>query len=221
MKIRFPFFARKKKASYAQGLVIKNPIDHNTKKSMDCFYGEEKYVAQYLSDDRLEFYKDVISQAHELEVDFCGKDVVDIGCGTGHLLLEASKIYNFRKIVGLEYSTEALSRAKHLLSKGEFYQYDLYEPFTEQFDLVFCTEVLEHLLEPRKAMKNIVSMIKPGGVALITVPEGRADTFLGHINFWSPESWKVFIKDSTFGKFDCTFQVIGNDTTNLAVIRAL
>ena len=64
MKIRFPFFACKKKASYAQGLVIKNPIDHNTKKSMDCFYGEEKYVARYLSDDRLELYKDVIFKVH-------------------------------------------------------------------------------------------------------------------------------------------------------------
>ena len=144
--------------------------------------------------------------------------LVGIGCGTGHLLLEA---YKSRKIVGLGYSTEALSRAKHLLPKGEFYQYDIYKPFTEQFDLVFCTEVLEHLLEPRKAMKNIVSMIKPGGVALITVPEGRADTFLGHINSWSPGSWKVFVKDSAFGVFDCAFQVIGNDTIDLAVIRAL
>jgi hypothetical protein len=37
-------------------------------------------------------------------------------------------------------------------------------------------------------------MLANEGVLVVTVPDGRNDTFLGHINFWSPESWKIFIE---------------------------
>jgi hypothetical protein len=36
-------------------------------------------------------------------------------------------------------------------------------------------------------------MLNLFGIALLTLPKGRTDTFAGHINFWSPESWTVFL----------------------------
>jgi len=42
-------------------------------------------------------------------------------------------------------------------------------------------------------------MVKDKGILLITVPNGRNDTFAGHINFWSPESWDVFIEENSGG----------------------
>jgi SAM-dependent methyltransferase len=39
-----------------------------------------------------------------------------------------------------------------------------------RFDIVLCTEVLEHVLQPFDAVKEIHRILKPGGVALITTP---------------------------------------------------
>ena len=40
----------------------------------------------------------------------------------------------------------------------------------DTFDVVVCTEVLEHTLNPFEAVKEIYRILKPGGVALISVP---------------------------------------------------
>lgn len=39
-----------------------------------------------------------------------------------------------------------------------------------RFDIVVCTEVLEHTLQPFNAVNEIERILKPGGVALISVP---------------------------------------------------
>jgi len=54
---------------------------------------------------------------------------------------------------------------------------------------------LEHLLYPARALKQILGILEPSGMVLLTVPNGRIDNFGGHINFWSPESWKVFLEE--------------------------
>jgi len=38
------------------------------------------------------------------------------------------------------------------------------------FDVVVCTEVLEHTLQPFDAVKEIQRILKPGGTALVSVP---------------------------------------------------
>ena len=38
------------------------------------------------------------------------------------------------------------------------------------YDIVVCTEVLEHTLQPFDAAKEIYRILKPGGVAVITTP---------------------------------------------------
>ena len=41
---------------------------------------------------------------------------------------------------------------------------------SEHFDIVVCTEVLEHTLQPFDAVDEIYRILKPGGKALISVP---------------------------------------------------
>ena len=42
--------------------------------------------------------------------------------------------------------------------------------FTEKFDVAICCEVIEHILDDRKLMKDIALCIKPGGRLLLTTP---------------------------------------------------
>lgn len=41
---------------------------------------------------------------------------------------------------------------------------------SESFDVIVCTEVLEHTLQPFDAVNELWRLLKPGGIVLLTVP---------------------------------------------------
>lgn len=48
---------------------------------------------------------------------------------------------------------------------------DLYDiPEDRQFDTVFCTEVLEHVVDPVRALEKLTRLAKPGGQVIVTAP---------------------------------------------------
>jgi SAM-dependent methyltransferase len=48
---------------------------------------------------------------------------------------------------------------------------DLYDiPEDRQFDTVFCSEVLEHVVDPVRALEKMARLTKPGGRMIITAP---------------------------------------------------
>ncbi len=70
---------------------------------------------------------------------------------------------------------------------------------------------------PEVALKNIIDMMGKDSACLITVPNGRLDQYEGHINFWSPESWEVFIKSNS-GGLHFKIGTINNNKNNFALI---
>ncbi|MHA6697873.1 class I SAM-dependent methyltransferase [Chryseobacterium sp. A301] len=49
-------------------------------------------------------------------------------------------------------------------------------PFeNEEFDVVFCNHVLEHIVEDRKAMSELYRVLKPGGWGILQVPLKRSE----------------------------------------------
>jgi SAM-dependent methyltransferase len=53
-------------------------------------------------------------------------------------------------------------------------------PFADDsFDVILCSHVLEHIVDDRKAMRELYRVLRPGGWALILVPIdfSRAETF--------------------------------------------
>lgn len=171
-------------------------VRHNSLESMNDFYSDPESVKNYISPERLTFYKNIVGIILQHGIQLSGKSIVDVGCGTGHLLSFIKKDHNPVSLTGLEYSENAITIAKNIEPEADFCLYDIYSKPQSTHDIVFCTEVLEHLLHPDKAMQNLIAMAKPNGVIFLTVPNGRLDTYDGHINFWSPESWKVFLEDN-------------------------
>ncbi len=45
-----------------------------------------------------------------------------------------------------------------------------YVPIVDKFDVVICTEVLEHLVDPVKMVANIKGLMNDNGVVLISLP---------------------------------------------------
>ena len=69
-------------------------------------------------------------------------------------------------------------------------------PVGEQFDLVVCTEVLEHLHEPERAVDVLRRLCAPGGRVALTVPDGAQDAWEGHVNFWDESDLRTFLRPS-------------------------
>lgn len=196
-------------------LEISSPLHHNSLEGLNQFYADREVVESYLD---FEFYDRLIDFLRDSGTTYDGKNIADVGCGTGRLLMSLRNRFEPASVTGFEYSEAALKIARSQAQGVAFHSFDAYEGGDQQFDVVFCVEVLEHLLYPDKALSNILRMISPSGVAVLTVPNGRTDTFDGHINFWSPESWDVFVKRMCVG-FSVATGLIEDKKSNFAIIR--
>jgi SAM-dependent methyltransferase len=73
--------------------------------------------------------------------------------------------------IGLDISKVAVQRCHERGMNAIVH--DLNEPIpfpNDSFDAVICFEVLEHLFQPEAALREIHRVLKPGGLALISVP---------------------------------------------------
>jgi 2-polyprenyl-3-methyl-5-hydroxy-6-metoxy-1,4-benzoquinol methylase len=182
----------------------------NTERVFEQMYADPQLLQHYLVSSRLDFYRLVASKVADL---FTGDKVsaacVDVGCGTGHLLAELRKSGFEGRLVGLDSATAAGDQVRSHSANLEFYSgYLSDQHWRKEFDLVLCTEVLEHCDYPAEIVRDMIQVTKTGGMIVITVPDGRKDTWEGHIHFWSPESFKLFIEsfqiNATFDYFEDT-----------------
>jgi 2-polyprenyl-3-methyl-5-hydroxy-6-metoxy-1,4-benzoquinol methylase len=159
-----------------------NVSRRNSRRAYERIYNDDRLLGEYLAPSRLTFYAEVS--------DFCAKErprtVIDVGCGAGNLLHALVERATPERVVGIDYAGAGIRRARQLLPSGEFHEGSLYDFAPEEsFELVLCTEVLEHLSEPHAAMQLLVRLCANSGVIVITVPDGALDDWSGHRNFWS------------------------------------
>ena len=173
---------------------LSDAASYNSQANADLFYGDEKAVSAYLSAERISFYKEII---HLLEQQLELKNihtVADVSAGTGHLLKLFREKHAGKKYFGFDYSGKALDVCRKTCPGITFSQADLYKGVAQTFDLLLCVDTLEHLEYPEKAISSMLNMTNASGYVCIAVPNGRYDTFEGHIHYWSPESLMLFLK---------------------------
>ena len=124
-------------------------------------------------------------------------DIIDIGCGSGDLLAEIVNHVPVQNISGLDFSSKAIEAAQVIFPSGNFKQFVIKKelPYaSSSFDIVMCTDVLEHLEYPRVVVNELVRICRPGGHVFVVVPDGDVDQFLGHYWFWNEESLETLFK---------------------------
>ncbi|MDW8281234.1 MAG: class I SAM-dependent methyltransferase [Myxococcales bacterium] len=113
------------------------------------------------------------------------RDVLDVGCGNGELLNQIARIRpGLRSLVGVELSQEAVALNRRRFPGMSFHVLDIEQSALDaHFDLITCSEVIEHLQDRRAAFLHLAAMLRPGGHLVITCPTGKVyptDAFFGH-----------------------------------------
>ena len=106
-----------------------------------------------------------------------GKKVVDVGCGGGILAESISQAG--ANTTGIDLSEKALKVAElHALEVGANLTYRLIsaealaDEQAEQYDVVTCMEMLEHVPDPASVVRACAKLCKPGGTLFFKI--GRA-----------------------------------------------
>jgi len=125
--------------------------------------------------------------------------LLDIGCALGLFIKQASLTF---ECTGCDVSTYALEQArKNVPDSISLFQCELGEISSQDlFDVVTCFDILEHIQDLDTAFNNLINLLLPGGILVMTVPVydgplGRLvdylDHDLSHIHRREREFWRT------------------------------
>jgi len=104
-----------------------------------------------------------------------GNSLLEIGCAPGKLLVWAARVLKAR-VTGIDYSDIGIGHARRLFEtlsvEGDLRCEDVFTAALPEagFDVVFSVGLIEHFDDPRDIVKRHVAFARPGGVALMVVP---------------------------------------------------
>lgn len=104
--------------------------------------------------------------------------VVDYGCSEGNQIMNMAQRFPNVQFIGYDHSKvvieKARARADEIGLKNIYFCYkkDRFEIMTVKPDLIFCTEVLEHCIEPWKVIIDVESLVHSSGRIVFTTPIG-------------------------------------------------
>jgi 2-polyprenyl-3-methyl-5-hydroxy-6-metoxy-1,4-benzoquinol methylase len=93
---------------------------------------------------------------------------LDFGAGKGELVRQLAGLDCVQELSG----ADILSRPDGLPESAGWYEQDLNNDLVidRVFDVVVCSEVIEHLENPRAVFRNIHRLLRPGGALVLTMP---------------------------------------------------
>ncbi len=102
-----------------------------------------------------------------------GKNILDVGCGGGILAESMARLG--ANVTAIDMANDSLAVAKlHGLETGikVDYQHCTAEQFAQQhpqqFDIVTCLEMLEHVPDPQSVVNACETLVKPGGLVFFS-----------------------------------------------------
>ncbi|MEH6671176.1 class I SAM-dependent methyltransferase [Halopseudomonas sp.] len=148
----------------------------------------------------------------KLLTDFEFDTVLDVGSGAG---TQAKRMREYGKNVtcidygGSVYFDQCQDQADQLI--GDFVEHN----FSEKFDCVWCSHVLEHQRNVGIFLDKINAVLKEGGVLAITVPPRKDQVVGGHVTIWNGG---LLLYNLVLAGFDCSEAKVLTYGYNVSVI---
>ena len=123
-----------------------------------CIYEGYNHRTEFVTCEQMthtdQFQDEVYESARKICKDNNYKTVLDIGCGSAYKLI---KYFRDKKFVGLDLEPN-LSFIKDRYPLYDFRESDFNNPPSEDFDLIICSDVVEHVLDPDELLNFINSI---------------------------------------------------------------
>lgn len=173
---------------------------------VDDLYAEDEYGSHILhSLERAQRFNRWMAETIAPAI---GARVLEIGAGIGNL---TSELLPRDLYVASDINPHYLAYLKNL-ALGKPYlriaRLDLedtaeFAEWAGEFDTVVCLNVLEHVGDPLRALRNMRAALRPGGRLVLYVPQGQwlyssLDEVLGHRCRYSKEQLAAELRDSGF-----------------------
>lgn len=144
------------------------------------------------------------------------QDVLEIGCGTGSTAISAYNSGCLGRYLGIElnHAPAEIARLRGLdVITANIEQFDL-SSYHQSFDVLWASEVLEHLTDPWTVIAKLVKCIRPGGQIVVSTPNvAHRSVILGlirnkfdytdsgvmdrsHLRWFTPKSLADLVQDA-------------------------
>lgn len=143
------------------------------------------------------------------------KLILDAGCGSGWLG-EAFKRQLSATIVSVDLRRQSLKGGLDNPARMDVQ----FLGFTEAFDMVIAKDLLEHLVEPMKALEQFAAVLKPDGKLFVNVPTPGAPYFWDdctHVRPYTKISIAQLLDETGFELLYCRY--LGRPTFGAALFR--
>lgn len=133
---------------------------------------KQRYLQDWLQ--KLTSTAPIIEELEKTLGPLAGKNILDIGSGSGGLALGLSRTGAHVTGIDIEPALSDIARARveNEPNRPDFVLYDgRHMPFEDNvFDLAVCCSVFEHMDDPGAVLTEIERVLKPGGYFYLTFP---------------------------------------------------
>ncbi len=178
----------------------------------------EDYLKNYMqtpshgeeySDWRFDCLSDLLEKSGYSDLSLGQRSVFDIGCGTGYFLSRFKE--NAWETAGLDVSLQMAEYARNEfglnVAVGDFMDLEIPK---NSLDLVTMIHVIEHFIDPNRAMLKTRDILKPEGLFFLETPNWdgvgaifQRERWSGlippeHLNYFGPSSMRVLAERNGF-----------------------
>ena len=179
---------------YADGIPDQRAFDRYYREMSKYEYHQREGAESEYDQRRLEMIAGIIAPHVPRRL----ARILDIGCSTGRLLANLRE-RGFPNVVGLDPSPGCAAAAKRLYGIDvHTMTLDQLGATEERFDVAILVGVLEHLRDLDEAFVHLRTLLNPGGLLYVEVPDATAfadwqnapyqDFSTEHLNFFAPIS---------------------------------
>jgi SAM-dependent methyltransferase len=128
------------------------------------------------------------------------RSVLDVGCGQGSPLEEVARRRPGVELAGVDFSPRAVELARERMPNATFSVLDLTQgALDRKFDLIICTDVLEHIPDDRAALRNMRAMCNRW--CLVSTIQGRMRDYelhMGHVRNYKRGEVRAKMEEAGF-----------------------